>query len=74
MAGPVTFSMLTSIVAFIPLMFIPGETGQFWKPLPIVVIVVLAVSLLKPSSSSRRTSAHVRMRRDTDGPLGLPRV
>ena len=26
-----------------PLMFIPGETGKFWGPLPYVVIVVLAV-------------------------------
>jgi multidrug efflux pump subunit AcrB len=47
MAGPVTFSILTNIVAFIPLMFIPGEMGQFWKPLPFVVIIVLAVSLFE---------------------------
>jgi len=46
-AGPVTFSILTNIVAFIPLMFIPGETGKFWRPLPIIVIIVLAVSLLE---------------------------
>ncbi|MDY7109263.1 MAG: efflux RND transporter permease subunit [Planctomycetota bacterium] len=46
-AGPVTFTILTNIVAFIPLLFIPGETGKFWKPLPIVVIIVLAVSLLE---------------------------
>jgi len=46
-AGPVTFSILTNIVAFIPLLFIPGETGKFWRPLPIVVIIVLAVSLLE---------------------------
>ncbi len=46
-AGPVTFSILTNIVAFIPLMFIPGETGKFWKPLPIVVVVILAISLFE---------------------------
>jgi len=46
-AGPVTFSILSNIVAFIPLMFIPGETGKFWGPLPIVVIVVLALSLFE---------------------------
>jgi multidrug efflux pump subunit AcrB len=46
-AGPVTFSILTNIVAFIPLLFIPGETGKFWKPLPVVVIIVLAVSLFE---------------------------
>tara|TARA_E500000318_G_scaffold14854_2_gene14678 strand:- start:73746 stop:76874 length:3129 start_codon:yes stop_codon:yes gene_type:complete len=46
-AGPVTFSILTNIVAFIPLLFIPGETGKFWKPLPVVVIIVLTVSLFE---------------------------
>ncbi len=44
---PVTFSILTNIVAFIPLLFIPGETGKFWWPLPAVVIVVLSVSLIE---------------------------
>ncbi|MEX0937850.1 MAG: efflux RND transporter permease subunit [Pirellulales bacterium] len=47
MAGPVTFSILTNIVAFVPLMFIPGETGKFWSPLPVVVIIVLALSLFE---------------------------
>ena len=46
-AGPVTFSILTNIVAFIPLLFIPGETGKFWGPLPVVVVIVLALSLLE---------------------------
>ncbi|MCD0459070.1 efflux RND transporter permease subunit [Roseiconus lacunae] len=46
-SGPVVFSILTNIVAFVPLMFIPGETGKFWAPLPVVVIIVLALSLLE---------------------------
>jgi len=46
-AMPVVFSILTNVVAFIPLLFIPGETGKFWQPLPIVVIVVLLVSLFE---------------------------
>jgi len=46
-AGPVTFSILTNIVAFVPLLFMPGTTGKFWWPLPAVVITVLAVSLLE---------------------------
>ena len=46
-AGPVTFSILTNIVAFIPLMFIPGETGKFWGPLPWVVVIVLLLSLIE---------------------------
>lgn len=44
---PVIFSILTNIIAFVPLLFIPGTTGKFWWPLPAVVIVVLAVSLLE---------------------------
>jgi len=46
-AGPVTFSILTNIIAFVPLLFIPGETGKFWWPLAVVVIIVLSVSLLE---------------------------
>ncbi len=42
---PVIFSIFTTVVAFIPLLFIPGTTGKFWWPLPAVVIVVLFVSL-----------------------------
>jgi len=44
---PVIFSILTTIIAFVPLLFIPGTTGKYWWPLPAVVIVVLAVSLLE---------------------------
>ena len=47
MAKPVTFSILTNIIAFVPLLFIPGTTGKFWWPLPAVVIIVLAVSLFE---------------------------
>ena len=43
---PVTFAILTNIIAFVPLLFIPGRTGMYWMPLPIVVILVLAVSLI----------------------------
>ncbi len=72
-ATPVTFSILTTIVAFVPLMFIPGTTGKFWWPLPVVVIIVLAVSLLEAfyilpahlahSSSKPRTRMGDRMHR-----------
>ncbi len=46
-AAPVTFAILTNIVAFLPVMFLPGTTGNFWWPLPVVVITVLAISLLE---------------------------
>ncbi|MEJ2384694.1 MAG: efflux RND transporter permease subunit [Xanthomonadales bacterium] len=44
-ARPVTFSILTNIVAFLPVLFLPGVTGNYWWPLPAVVIVVLLFSL-----------------------------
>ncbi|PQJ35137.1 multidrug transporter [Salinibacter sp. 10B] len=47
MGKPVTFAIITNIIAFLPLLFIPGTTGKYWWPLPAVVIVVLAVSLLE---------------------------
>lgn len=46
-AAPVTFSILSNVIAFIPLLFIPGETGKFWWPLPVVVMTVLIISLLE---------------------------
>ena len=46
-AGPVVFSILTNIVAFVPLLFIPGTFGKFWKPLPIIVMIILVVSLFE---------------------------
>lgn len=59
-AGPVVFSILTNIVAFVPLMFIPGETGKFWGPLPVVVIIVLALSLVESLFILPAHLAHAR--------------
>ena len=59
-AGPVTFSILTNIVAFVPLIFVPGETGKFWAPLPIVVIIVLALSLIESLFILPAHLAHTR--------------
>ena len=46
-AMPVTFSVLTNIVAFMPLMFVPGMMGKFFGSIPIVVISVFAISLIE---------------------------
>ena len=59
-ASPVVFSILTNIVAFVPLMFIPGETGKFWSPLPIVVIIVLTLSLVESLFILPSHLAHTR--------------
>lgn len=46
-AVPVTFSILTNIVAFLPLSFIPGWFGQLWGVVPLVVGTVFAISLIE---------------------------
>ncbi|MGR9073677.1 MAG: efflux RND transporter permease subunit [Gammaproteobacteria bacterium] len=47
MAMPVTFSILTNIAAFVPLLFIPGITGKIFSVIPMVVIAVFTLSLLE---------------------------
>ncbi|WP_269540620.1 efflux RND transporter permease subunit [Cerasicoccus fimbriatus] len=46
-AMPVVFSVLTNIVAFMPLFFIPGFMGKIFGVIPIVVIGVFSVSLIE---------------------------
>ena len=45
--GPLTFAVLTSVVAFVPLLFIPGGIGESWRALPIIMIAILLVSLIE---------------------------
>jgi len=44
---PVTGAVITSIVAFLPLMFVGGIMGKFIRIIPIAVIACLAVSLFE---------------------------
>lgn len=46
-AIPVIFSALTTIVAFTPLMQLPGTLGKFLTDIPVVVIIVLTLSLFQ---------------------------
>ena len=46
-AKPVVFSVLTNIVAFMPIYFVPGFLGKIFKSIPIVVTMVFAVSLVE---------------------------
>lgn len=47
MAVPVLYAVGTNIIAFIPLLLVPGAVGQFMRDLPIVVAVVFGVSLIE---------------------------
>ena len=44
---PVTFSVLTNMVTFLPLMFLPGFIGKIWFFIPVVVNLVFLFSLLE---------------------------
>ncbi|MCK4660309.1 MAG: efflux RND transporter permease subunit [Phycisphaerae bacterium] len=47
---PVLIAVLTTIAAFLPLMFIEGRIGDFMGVLPVVVMCALAVSLVEAFS------------------------
>lgn len=47
MSVPVVFAVSTNIIAFLPLLFVTGEAGLFFKVLPAVVIAVFTVSLVE---------------------------
>lgn len=44
-AGPVTYAILTTILAFAPMLFLPGPEGEFMRVVPIVAIGILILSL-----------------------------
>ena len=47
MVVPVIYAVGTNIIAFIPLLLVPGPTGQFMRDLPVVACIVFGISLLE---------------------------
>jgi multidrug efflux pump subunit AcrB len=47
MAVPVFVAVLTNIIAFVPLLFVPGSTGKFFSILPAVVVSVFIISFVE---------------------------
>lgn len=60
MSIPVLFAVMTNIVAFIPLMFVPGRTGRFFAAIPLVVITVFVISLFESLFILPAHLAHAR--------------
>ncbi|MFT6905654.1 MAG: multidrug efflux pump subunit AcrB/ribosome modulation factor [Oleiphilaceae bacterium] len=44
---PLIFSVTTTIIAFLPLLFLPGPEGKLMQAIPIIVISILIFSLLE---------------------------
>ncbi|MDL2123235.1 MAG: efflux RND transporter permease subunit [Deltaproteobacteria bacterium] len=66
-AMPITFAILTNMVAFVPMFFVPGFMGKIFKQIPVVVISVFAISLIE---SFFILPAHIGHKR-TNAPSGL---
>ena len=46
-ATPVIFSILTNMVTFMPLLFVPGFMGKVFREIPLVVVTVFFISLIE---------------------------
>jgi multidrug efflux pump subunit AcrB len=69
-AVPVTFGVLTTVVAFIPLLMIEGIRGQLFAQIPLIVIPVLLFSLVESKLILPAHLKHVRVRTSaSDGAL-----
>lgn len=59
-AIPISFAILTNIVAFLPLYFVEGYIGKIWKVIPIVVITAFAISWVEALFILPAHLAHAR--------------
>lgn len=63
MIVPVFFAVSTTVAAFVPLLNAPGAMGKFLMPIPAVVIIVLALSLVEAMLILPRHLSHLRLDR-----------
>ena len=62
-AVPVTFGVLTTVVAFTPLLMIEGSTGDIFKNIPLITIPVLLFSLVESKLILPAHMRHVKTRK-----------
>lgn len=62
-AVPVIFGVLTTMVAFVPFMMVPGLIGNFTRAIPLVVIPVLAFSLIESQLVLPSHLSHERVKK-----------
>ncbi|MDO6693092.1 efflux RND transporter permease subunit [Aliiglaciecola sp. 3_MG-2023] len=61
-AKPVTFGILTTVAAFLPLAFIEGRRGDIFAQIPYVVIPVLLLSLIESKFILPSHLKHLKLR------------
>jgi len=59
---PVIFSVMTNMVTFMPIFFVPGFMGKVFREIPLVVVTVFFISLIE---SLFILPAHLGHRKDT---------
>ncbi len=57
--SPVVFSVLTTVIAFVPLLMVPGVMGKFFRNIPLIVIPILLISLAEALTILPAHLAHV---------------
>ncbi len=60
MAIPISYSILTNVVAFLPILFIPGIFGKIWAVIPPVVIIAFLISWVEALFILPAHLAHVK--------------
>ncbi|MER2491247.1 efflux RND transporter permease subunit [Catenovulum sediminis] len=83
-AMPATFGVLTTIVAFVPMLLVPGASSPIWSSIGMVVILCLAFSLIESkwilpahmvtSSPKRRYEQSDEMLRKKQHPTYLQKI
>ncbi|MGO2373530.1 MAG: efflux RND transporter permease subunit [Pseudoalteromonas prydzensis] len=67
-ATPVTFGVLTTVAAFLPLAFIEGGRGALFAQIPVVVIPVLLFSLIESKFVLPAHLKYIKLRHQKDEP------
>lgn len=65
-AIPVTFGILTTIVAFLPLAFMEGGRGKIFATIPAVIIPILIFSLIESKLVLPAHLKHIRLRQQNN--------
>ncbi|MBR9909362.1 MAG: efflux RND transporter permease subunit [Gammaproteobacteria bacterium] len=61
-AGPVTFGVLTTVAAFIPMLMIEGQRGIMFANMAVVIIPILLFSLIESKLVLPAHLKHIKMR------------
>ncbi|KKN37383.1 hypothetical protein LCGC14_0763930, partial [marine sediment metagenome] len=70
-ATPVTFGVLTTVAAFLPLAFIEGARGALFAQIPVVVIPVLLFSLIESKFVLPAHLKYIKLRHEKGEPSKL---